>query len=591
MDRTEAEIPARLTDGAGIPASTGGRSRAEQVTRVACHAVAEVPFLVVALVQVVQGWRPTLDDAAISIRSWAVFTSRSPLLGEYTQATRCARHVVWNPGPLLYWMLAIPVRVDTGHGVLWGAAICAAAGMALCVEAAWAVRGAAGALAVGAFAVVLAATQPEVFVNPVWDPHFGLVWFAATCTGAWAVGTGHLRWWPVLVLTASIAAQSHLAFALPAALLAILAPLPGISRRLRSGVGGWTWLPVGLTAGGACWAAPIVQQLTGHPGNVSLLLRCVGGQRAMGGRFGLATLASAVVPPPLWFHRWSGSAPALLHGLAGQPAGVGIAVLATLATLAVVAWIAQRRDLAVLAGVGLLAAGSAAWEIAGQPKSTIVSLVEVVDVVLWPVGMLIWGVAALLVVEVVATFRAMPRRRGLFGRASSPSWPKHGRRLLAQGWPRTALLLSATAALFVGGTVNAAILAGGAMNQAAREAGGRPTFRGVSAAAAAAEQLVPSGPLMISVFGHTPDASLGLLYGTLWVLISQGRQATAPGFYADTISPPAHTVSGEPQVNVTVRADGSVASAVLAPGSPSPPASSRSIDRARRAPHGLRSPD
>jgi hypothetical protein len=288
-----------------------------------------------------------------------------------------------------------------------------------------------------------------------------------------------------------------------------------------------------------------------------------------------------------------------LHGVAGQPAGAGIAVLAMLAAVAVVAWIAQRRDLAVLAGVALLAAGSAVWEIAGQPKSTIVSLVEVVDVVLWPVGMLIWGAAALSLVEVVATLRATPRWRASFERAGSASWPKQGRRLHAQWRPATASLLSATAVLFVGGTVNTAILASGAMNQAAREAGGRSAFRGVSAAAAAAERLVPSGPLMISVFGHTPDASLGLLYGTLWVLISEGRQATAPGFYADTISPPAHAVSGEPEVNVTVRADGSVASAVLAPGSPLPRApgsplpraSSRSIDRAPLAPHGLRSPE
>jgi len=588
MDSTEAEARPRPRGRAGVRPSSGGRSRAEQATRVACHAVAELPFLVVALVQVVQGWRPTLDDAAIAIRSWAVFTSRSPLLGEYTQATRCARHVVWNPGPLLYWMLAIPVRVDAGHGVLWGAALCAAAGMAVCVEAAWAVRRAAGALAVGAFAVVLLATQPDVVLNPVWDPHFGLVWFAATCTVAWAVGTGHLRWWPVLVLTASIAAQSHLSFALPAALLAILAPLPHV-RRWLGGADGRAWLPVGLATGAACWVAPIVQQLTGHPGNVSLLLRCVGGQRTMGGRFGLATLASAVIPPPLWFHHASVSAPALLHGVAGQPAGAGIAILAALACVVVVAWTAQRRELAVLAAVALVAAGSAAWEIAGQPTSTVVSLVEVVDVVLWPVGMLVWGVAALLVVELVPMREALSGRRDSFGRASSPAWPKGGQRLLGQRRLRTALLWGATGVLFVGGTVNATIIAGGAMNQAAVEAGGRATFRGVSAAAAAAQKLVPSGPLMISVFGPSPDASLDLLYGTLWVLISQGRQATAPGLYADTISPPAHAVRGEPMVDLTVRADGTVSSAVFAPGSSVPHASSRSIARARQVTRGLHS--
>jgi len=548
-----------------------------------------VPFLLVALAQVVQGWRPSGDEAIISIRSWAVLTSRSPLLGEFTTVTGCTRHVAFDPGPLLFWMLALPVRMDPAHGVLWGAALWCAAAMAVCVEAAWAVRRAAGALAVAGFAVILAATQPDVLVNSDWNPHFGLVWFAATCAVAWAVGTGHLRWWPVLVLTASIAAQSHLTYTLPAVLVVVLAPLPGVRRRL-GGVGGWRWLAVGLGAGAACWAVPIVQQLTGRPGNVSVLLRCVGAQHVMGGRFGLQTLASAVVPPPLWFHGPPGNAHALLHGLTTEPAGAGIAVLAALAGVAVVAWIARRTDLSVLAGVTFLVAGSSAWEIALQPTNTAMALLYV-ETVLWPVGMLIWGVAAMFVVELVATWRAWSGRRGSFGRASSPVWAEHGHRLLARWRPRTALLWSATVVLFAGGTVNAAMLAGGAMNQAAQEAGGRGTFRGVSAAAAAAQRLVPSGPLMISVFGPSPYTSLDLLYGTLWVLISEGRQATAPGLYANTISPPVHAVRGEPQVDLTVRADGSVASAVFAPGSPLPPASRQSIDRAPHVAHGLRSPD
>jgi len=101
------------------------------------------------------------------------------------------------------------------------------------------------------------------------------------------------------------------------------------------------------------------------------------------------------------------------------------------------------------------------------------------------------------------------------------------------------------------------------MNQAAREDGGRGAFHGFSTAAAAVERLVPRGPLVLSVLGHSADTSLDLLYGTLWVLISQGRQATAPGFFAEMISPPAYAVAGEPWVRVTVRVDGSVASAVV----------------------------
>jgi hypothetical protein len=531
------------------------------VTRVACHAVAEVPFLVIALVQIVQGWRPSGDEGIISIRSWAIFTSHSSLLGEFTTVTGCTRHVAFDPGPLLFWMLAVPVRIDPAHGVLWGAAVWCAAAMAICVEAAWAVRRATGALAVATFAVVLAATQPGVLVNSDWNPHFGLVWFAATCTAAWAVGTGRLRWWPVLVLSASIAAQCHLTYTVPAALLAILAPLPSVGRKLGR-VEEWRWLAAGAGVGAACWAAPIVQQLTGHPGNVSVLLRCVGGQHVMGGRFGLQTIASAVVPPPLWFHGTPGSGQALLHGLTAHCAGVGIGVLVVLAAVAVVAWIAQRRDLAVLAGVALLAAGSIAWEIALQPTGTTEEL-SYVEVVLWPVGMLVWGVAALSVVEVVARWGVLPGRWGPFGRASSRARAKHGRQPLRRWRPGIALLWSATAAVLVGGTVNTAFLAGGAMNQAAREDGGRGAFHGFSTAAAAVERLVPRGPLVLSVLGHSADTSLDLLYGTLWVLISQGRQATAPGFFAEMISPPAYAVAGEPWVRVTVRVDGSVASAVV----------------------------
>ena len=36
---------------------------------------------------------------------------------------RMPRHVAFDPGPLLFWMLALPVRMDPAHGVLWGAAL------------------------------------------------------------------------------------------------------------------------------------------------------------------------------------------------------------------------------------------------------------------------------------------------------------------------------------------------------------------------------------------------------------------------------------------------------------------------------------
>jgi hypothetical protein len=285
----------------------------------------------------------------------------------------------------------------------------------------------------------------------------------------------------------------------------------------------------------------------------------------MGDSFGLQTLASAVVPPPLWFHRPSGGTDALLRGLTAHSASVGIAVLAVLGVVMVVAWVLRHRDLAVLAGVALLAAGATVWEIGHQPSNVIVSLFDA-DIVLWPVGMLVWGTAALAVEEGVTRWGVGARSRRPSEGADLPGGPGGVARLLSPLQGR-ALLLALTGVVLVGGSVNAGILVGGAMNRAALEDGGRGAFRGVSEAAAAAERLVPRGPMVLAVSGYDADVSLDLLYGTLWVLISQGHDATVGGVFADAVTPPVHTVPGEPFVDVTVREDGSVARAVLTPGS------------------------
>jgi hypothetical protein len=585
----EAEAGERPAHRAAEHASLAAQNRPQRAARVACHIVAELPFLVLAVVQIAQGWRATSDYAVMSIRSWAVFTTRTPLLGQISQATSCAGHTAFSPGPLQYWMLALPVRIDMAHGVLWGSALWCALGMLVCVEAAWAVRGATGAVAVGVFAVVLAVTQPAVFVKPMWNPYFGVVWFAATCMVAWAVARGWLWWWPLLVLTASIAAQSHLDYALPAALLAIVAPL--LAARLRRGahrgkrsfartgvdVGGeerpvswtgaepgWRWIPVGLAVGAACWVTPLVQELTGRPGNLSVLARCVGGHRAMGYRLGLGRLASAVLPGPVWFHRQPVSAYALVQGLASHSEGAGTAVLVLLAVVTVVAWITRRGDLAVIGAVALVAAVSTVWEIAHQPVTSTAQL-GYVDVVLWPVGMLVWGVAALTVAEALGMasakwrgLRSGPVERARPGAARGPG------HVAGAGWNvRGALLWGATSVLLVCGAVNAVFLGSRATYQAAQEVGGRGSFGAVTAAAAAAERAVPRGPFVISVEAPTATTSYALLYGTLWVLIGHGHEATAPGIFAGPIDPPARAVHGEPFVTVTVRAGGKVSGVVV----------------------------
>ena len=111
--------------------------------RVVCHLAAEVPILVVAAVEMARGWRPLFDDATIAWRSWDVFSPHTPLVGHMTTS----KELAYALGPLENWLLAVPVRLDSGQGALWGSALaCVVAGV-LVIEAARSTGGWPGGVA------------------------------------------------------------------------------------------------------------------------------------------------------------------------------------------------------------------------------------------------------------------------------------------------------------------------------------------------------------------------------------------------------------------------------------------------------------
>jgi len=166
------------------------------------------------------------------------------------------------------------------------------------------------------------------------------------------------------------------------------------------------------------------------------------------------------------------------------------------------------------------------------------------------------------VAEASANREAVSSRRASVDQAWSGASREAGHRSVGRWNLRAAFLWCATGVLLVCAAVNAGFLASRATDQAAQEVGGRGSFRAVSAAAAAAERVVPRGPFVISVATPNATTSYALLYGSLWVLIGHGHEATAPGIFAGPIDPPARAVPGEPFVTVTVRADGSVSKVV-----------------------------
>ncbi len=472
--------------------------------RAVAHLAAWLPFVLGPARLIRHGWRPVGDEAAIALRSWNSLTAQGPMVG---QATRLA-HGVFDPGPLEYWLLAIPVHLDTTHGVLWGAALFCLVACSLAVEAAWSVLGAAGGLCASGLIVGLMLWMPDVAVTPSWNPWFGMAFFIAALAAAWAVMSGHRGWWPALVITASVAAQAHLMFTVPSAVLATLALIVGLADSIRGRRGYW-WALAGLIAGAACWSAPLIQQFTSPDGNLGLLLRSSGATTGpkTGGAFSLRALSTAVQPVPIW---WKATMqPAAIHQMINhRSAGVAVAVLVLLAVAAVMAVRPLRcRPLGALAVVTLVISLGSLVTYAGIPvHNTSLGTLGYLIVMLFPIGVLSWlvvGSWAVLTGRLVLRHLATTR---LAGRAVPGAGPLAG--------------LAAAALLVV-----AAILAVPLQGHTVREVTGDPAIVSTRAASRQIVRKLPGQPIALSIHDFNATALGRLTLGLTWALTPDGFRA------------------------------------------------------------------
>ena len=397
--------------------------------RLAVHLVVWAPFLSGVAQAVRLRWRPVGDGAAIAVRSWEVLTAHGPLVG---QANRLADGA-FDPGPLQYWLQAVPVHLDPRYGVLWGAALCVhdrvlARGRGGMVGG----RLAGGLVAAGSIVGILT-WQPVIALQPFWNPWFGAMFFLAALAAGWAVLSGRRRWWVVLVVTGSVASQAHLMYALASAALILLALAVTVVDCLRAKAG-YGWATAGLLAGLACWTAPVIQEFTGRPGNLTLLLHGVGSGQLTGLAFGFKTVTAATQPPPLWWtpgHALAGVRVSSL--IADRSAVFAVAALAVVAAVLVIAApLLRSRRLAALAAVSLLASAAALATYSRIPvKSANLATLNYLDVLAFPVGVLSWltvGSAVVLTGRQVTSRRRRGRPRPGSTAAGRARWrPAVGR--------------------------------------------------------------------------------------------------------------------------------------------------------------------
>jgi hypothetical protein len=368
---------AQASEPSGPPATAGRRrvgasllraAGSARLVRVVAHVAAWLPFVIVLARSMQGSWRVVGDGAEIALRSWPSF-SHAALVGQPTELGATVHgEPLHDLGPLEYWLLAPAVRADPVRGLLWGSVLCCMAAASLAIEAAWSVLGRAGGLLAAGTILGMITWSPELAAKPYWNPCFGLMFFLAALAACWAVMSGRHWWWPVLVITAAVAAQAHLMFAIACASLVVLSLLTGLVDAIRELKSPW-WAPAGFIAGLACWAAPIIQQLTSTSGNIAGLFHAQAAGPQMGLSFGLKGLAAALAPPPFWWP-YAGQPLRVVRVIDSRSAPLAVLILALVAVSMLVAmsWL-RSRPLAAMAAVSLLASGAAVLTFAGIPQA------------------------------------------------------------------------------------------------------------------------------------------------------------------------------------------------------------------------------
>ncbi len=208
----------------------------------------------------------------------------SPLVGQYSFISAVLGRPVRSPGPLLYWLLAIPARLGGSDSLaIWIAAVNLLAVIGTVVLAHRRGGNVLMFATAACMVLMLHAFVPETF-HDIDNPSATLLPFVLLVPVAWSVTCGELALLPLMVLLASFDVQTHLGYATPCVLLVLVVVAEAIfgSRHARVARGTRTDARLApgvraLAASGVviliCWAPPLIDEITHHPGNLTELIR------------------------------------------------------------------------------------------------------------------------------------------------------------------------------------------------------------------------------------------------------------------------------------------------------------------------------
>ncbi len=268
-------------------------------------AVPAIPIVVAVARAITDRWIPMGDQALVEIRARDVLTAHHPWLGTASSAAlnRSETVPLNHPGPLMFDVLAVPVRVfgDAGVAIGVGAVNLAAATIGTLFAARRSGR-AGVALAGLAFAALGWAAGSESLFDP-YNPTAAMLPCLACLFIAWSVVDLDAWAVPWLLGVATFGVQlnnSYLLFLTPL----VLATGTIFAVRARhaelEGLRRVTMATAAVLA--VLWSQPLVEQLLhGRDGNMSRMLRAAGVLRNHPGpHLGTQIAAATLALPPWW---------------------------------------------------------------------------------------------------------------------------------------------------------------------------------------------------------------------------------------------------------------------------------------------------
>lgn len=519
-----------------------------------------IPVIVATANAVRGGWIPGADQAIIATRAYDVLGSHAPLVGQYTLAGMVTGKITHGLGPMLFWLLAPAARFGSTASIAWTMGIVntlAIVGVvALARRRGGAVLMFAAAVAVALMCQSLAA---ETF-HDVWNPSAGLFPFTLLIFLCWSLACGEYRLLPLTVLVASFVVQAHLMY-LPATVgllgvgagglaLSLVAGrraraagrVPGGAfggspdrrssglaprERARGGRSLVAWIGAAMLVAAICWSAPIVDELRGAPGNMSLVVQTASASKpTLGASVGWHAVVRAVGVRPWWLYvpanRWQRK-----RDVRSTP-GTGavdstLALLAALALALLAGLMRRRRDVVAGALIGFVLCAALAAVAASTPTPRVLS--ATLGYTMWwgsQVGMWVWLMLAWFAWLGLAWLVAAAA--GLRAARSDPRARTPGHRL--QGAMRFALPLAPVIACAAG--VTATVLVASAVAHTEKHDEHATLYRATATLAAHLNRAIPRGST-VELVGSLNIATLPIRPALRYFLVRHGVRPLARG--------------------------------------------------------------